>query len=147
MPVFCIKPTILKLQKSPKVWYSCFTWHDSWGNQGSAHHLSPWGKGGSLWWRIVVKKRGGWGLGAGEIGCVTIKFIRSPLRLCRILMILLIGSQLCIVPRLCSVSDDWSFLRTPWKPFVPPSSTTPPPPPLNGPSIMTSPRVWFFFLS
>ena len=69
--------------------------------------------GGGLWLR-----RGG-ELGAGEIGCVTIKFTRSPLRLCSILMILLINSQLRIVPRLCSVSDDWSFLRSPWKPCVP----------------------------
>ena len=51
-------------------------------------------------------KKGGGELGAGEIGCVTIKFTRSPLRLCSILMILLINSQLCIVLRLCSVSDD-----------------------------------------
>ena len=63
-------------------------------------------------------------LNSYEFGCVTIKFIWSPLRLCNILMYPtppptahthnhFVGSQFAIFPTFYSVSNDWSPLHSP----------------------------------
>ena len=72
----------------------------------------------------------GWVWGSEDFGCVTLKLTRTPIRLCNILMTptncQFIGNLFSLVPPLNCVSDDWSYLRFPWKPSTPPPKKSSP---------------------
>ena len=69
-----------------------------------------------------------------------------PIKLCIILTILLIGSQLSIVPSLYFIGDNRFPLRSPWKSCDPPNpATTSPLPPPPKARILTGLKVKLLF--